>query len=552
MFCNKGNVNILTALLLRTGITDMVVCPGSRNAVLVHNFHQLTLQHDNFNVFPVTDERSAGFVALGLSVARDCRPVAVCVTSGSALLGTLPAVAEAYYRHIPLLVISADRPARWVGQLDGQTLPQAEALQPYTKTFNLDETHSPDDDVWCRDKVCAALLQLQADGGRPAHINVPLTDPLFGFGTAALPDCRPIEEYTTATNTPALPPALATKLLSARLPALLIGQNDREWSDIVNELDSHNRLLVLPELIGNCAGSRRMALLEQRPELLQELAPDLVIHAGGNLVGKQVKLTLRHMTACSVVRIEPGRSLPDTFCHLDAVVRGNTADVFRALRRILPTGNAAVRNAKSRLSAAQNRTPAPNNDMQYRVMAALAERLSATSGKTPIAAVHLANSTIVRTAALCFDSGILPFRCNRGVNGIEGSLSAAVGHALGTVGLNLVLIGDLSFFYDQNALWNKALGRNLRIVLFNNGGGRIFHHLPGLEASPACKAYVAAAHHTSAQGIAASYGLEYIAARTEAEAVAAFGTLLSPGGQRPVLLEVLVEADVHPTETKPT
>ena len=134
MYCNKANANQLTALLIAHGIRDIVVCPGSRNGVLAHNFHAAPL----LNAHPVTDERSAGFVALGLALATG-KPAAVCVTSGSALLATLPAVSEAYYRHIPLIVISADRPPQWIGQMDGQTLPQQHALQPYADTYNIIE-----------------------------------------------------------------------------------------------------------------------------------------------------------------------------------------------------------------------------------------------------------------------------------------------------------------------------------------------------------------------------------------------------------------------------
>lgn len=122
MFCNKKNVNLLTALLQAHSIHHIVICPGSRNAVLAHNFNE-----GRFTLHPVTDERSAGFVALGL-IAATSQPVAVCVTSGSAVLGLHPAVAEAQERHLPLLVISADRPACWIGQLDGQTLPQPSAF----------------------------------------------------------------------------------------------------------------------------------------------------------------------------------------------------------------------------------------------------------------------------------------------------------------------------------------------------------------------------------------------------------------------------------------
>ena len=128
MYSHKENINILTALLLDKGITDAVVCPGSRNAPIIYNLNEAP----GMNCHPVTDERSAGFYALGLAQAT-ARPVAVCVTSGSALLNVAPAVAEARYQHIPLIVVSADRPRQWIGQLDGQTLPQQGAFGPLVR-----------------------------------------------------------------------------------------------------------------------------------------------------------------------------------------------------------------------------------------------------------------------------------------------------------------------------------------------------------------------------------------------------------------------------------
>ena len=128
MYSNKENINILTALLVKHHVRQAVVCPGSRNAPIVHNLNECP----DIECYPVTDERSAGFFALGLALNEgEPSPVAICVTSGTALLNLLPAVAEAYYQHIPLVVISADRPEQWIDQLDGQTLPQPHALQGF-------------------------------------------------------------------------------------------------------------------------------------------------------------------------------------------------------------------------------------------------------------------------------------------------------------------------------------------------------------------------------------------------------------------------------------
>lgn len=138
MFSNKNNVNQLTSLLKLHDVEFAVVCPGSRNAPIVHNLNEAGIE-----CFPVTDERSAGFYALGMSLKIGMKPVAVCVTSGTALLNLMPAVAEAYYQHVPLIIISADRPADKIDQLDGQTLHQPNALEPYAlKSVNIPEAYT--------------------------------------------------------------------------------------------------------------------------------------------------------------------------------------------------------------------------------------------------------------------------------------------------------------------------------------------------------------------------------------------------------------------------
>jgi len=185
VYSNKENVNILTALLVRHGIRHAVVCPGSRNAPIVHNLDACP----QITCYPVTDERSAGFYALGMAQALQ-QPVVVCVTSGSALLNLAPAVAEAYYQHRQVVVISADRPQQWIDQLDGQTLPQPDALGRFVaKAVTLPEPHDDEERWYCNRLVNEALVAAHA----PVHINVPISEPLFNFSVQALPDERRIE-----------------------------------------------------------------------------------------------------------------------------------------------------------------------------------------------------------------------------------------------------------------------------------------------------------------------------------------------------------------------
>ena len=241
MFSNKKNVNILTALLAAHGIRHAVVCPGSRNAPIVHNLNE----HPDIVCYPVTDERSAGFYAIGMMQALD-EPVVVCVTSGTALLNLAPAVAEAWYQHLPLIVVSADRPEPWIDQLDGQTLPQPGALGRFVRrTVSLPET----EEWYCNRLVNEALLDAMADDARPVHINVPITEPLFSFDVPQLPDVRMVMRTSPARDYDCLHPALVDGLTAARRPMIVFGQTNPHYFEGIDVDHLFSHVIVLHEAL---------------------------------------------------------------------------------------------------------------------------------------------------------------------------------------------------------------------------------------------------------------------------------------------------------------
>ncbi len=514
MFCDTYQVNQLTSLLLAHDFHHVVVCPGSRNATIVHNLnevgHQITLH-------PVTDERSAAFVALGMVLALQ-EPVAVCVTSGSALLNCIPAVAEAFYRHLPLLVISADRPQRMLGQLDGQTLPQVGALQPYCATYQVDPTTDDASQRVNNRRINEALLSLRNQGGRPAHINVSIEEPMFSFTTPHLPQERAISTVRPIHHHP-LPQDVVQLISSARLPVLLLGQYERgDLRKEVDDLDRQAQLLVLPEIISDVRGSYRMNAFDGMVASDTSLVPDVVVQVGGNFVHKAFKAALRQSPHCRVIRIAEEDALADTFDHLCLQVHAPASEALKQLAEQLPHAHRGVTEAVQRLDhawsemASQNSTAASDTLTLDSTLQALSEAIDHYHEPFTL---HLANSSAVRVAGRHFESGSFPIFCNRGTNGIEGSLSTAVGYALQMWGLSIVVIGDLSFFYDVNALWNTHLPHNLRILLLNNGRGGIFDHLPGLNQSPARAEYIAAGHqHFTGEGIAHSFHVGYRCAQS--------------------------------------
>lgn len=526
MFCDKENINLLTALLPQYGVRHVVVCPGSRNAALAHNFDE----SPDLECYPVTDERSAGFVALGLSLAQHA-PVAVCVTSGSALLGVLPAAAEATYQHQGIIVISADRPQAWIGQLDGQTMPQQGTLDTFVgKSVSIPEPHTEDERWMCRRQICEALMENQKSHHPSVHINVPLSEPLFSFTTEALPDVKAIT-LTTDID------CVVQEFQQAQRPMLVSGQLSSSTAGV--EALTRQPIVFLHEKL--CCGDPHslpelaLQVLQSDPYKEQEeYAPDFIVYIGGNTVSKLLRHTLRRYAQhAKVVMVSETGELQDITQHADVVLQVNSVENF--LQRM-----ADAEFTESAFSARWNRLLEDCAARAHRLHPVYSQAMAIQLfeeqiAEAPNAAVFYGNSSSVRLGEIFARHYNF---CNRGLNGIEGSLSTAVGYSLAYEGQTYCIIGDLSFFYDQNALWNNALRGNLRILLINNGGGSIFRMLPGLEDSPARDNLASAQHSTTAEGLCQQYFIEYRTAHQEATLREGISWLIQTESDRPLLLEV--------------
>lgn len=217
MYSDKKNILQLVALLKAHGVRKIVLCPGSRNAAIVHTLANI----EDFTCYSVTDERSAGFFAIGLSL-QGGGPAAVCCTSGSALLNLHPAVAEAFYQQVPLIVISADRPAAWIGQMDGQTLPQPHVFGTLVKmSVNLPEVHTEEDEWFCNRLINEAILETTHHGKGPVHINVPISEPIYRFTAKTLPEVRVITRYQG------------------------LSVYDRDYKELIERLNKYNKRMVV-------------------------------------------------------------------------------------------------------------------------------------------------------------------------------------------------------------------------------------------------------------------------------------------------------------------
>lgn len=539
MYSSKQNVNILTSLLVRFGIRQAVVCPGSRNAPITHNLHECP----EINCHSITDERSAGFHALGMCQILN-EPVVVCVTSGTALLNLLPAVAEAYYQHQPLIVVSADRPLPWIGQMDGQTLPQVQALGEFVKkAICLPEPHQEEEYWHCNRLINEALIAAKRDESGPVHINVPIAEPLFEWTEAQLPTERKIEfvaPFQWSDNTKSDDTyihVLLDALHKATRPLIVIGQMKAGSlsSALISRIENLNyTVLHEPLSIDERAScmDEAMALIENNDYFL----PDFILYLGDALVSKRAKRFLRKARQATCWVVNTDGKLYDTFMNLSGVLQAQPAQVLAHISR---KGNEQYFNCwktvrQRALACRESFVPNYSQMQAVRLFEEIAVKLSVSS------LFHYANSMAIRLANIYSKHYVY---CNRGVNGIEGTLSTAAGCAVVSDQLTYCIIGDLSFFYDQNALWNLNLRGNLRILLLNNGGGGIFHQLPGLEHSAARDTLITAAHHTTAAGICMENAITYHAVHDSTELPTALEYLTMATSDRPILVEVFTDMD---------
>jgi len=534
MYSDKKNILQLVALLEAHQVTKVVLCPGSRNAPLIHTLST----HPSFTCYPATDERSAGFFALGLAL-NGGQPVAVCCTSGSALLNLHPAVAEAFYQNIPLVVISADRPAAWIGQMDGQTLPQPNVFQSLVKrSVNLPEIHTDEDEWYCNRLVNEALLETNHHGKGPVHINVPISEPLFQFTTEKLPSVRVITRYQGLNIYDRDYRELIDRMNGYGRRMIIVGQMnliylfDKKYTKALYKhfawLTEHLSNQTIP---GIPVKNFDAALYAMPEEKIEQMTPELLITYGGHVVSKRLKNFLRKHPPKEHWHVSPTGEVIDLYGALTTIIE---MDPFEFLEKIAGMIDSRTPEYPRVWENYCNTIPEP--EFAYSEMAAIGSLIKKLPEQC---ALHLANSSTIRYSQLYALPSTVEVCCNRGTSGIEGSLSTAIGYAAASSKLNFIVIGDLSFFYDMNALWLSSIRPNVRILLLNNGGGGIFHTLPGLDMSGTSHKFVTAVHQTSAKGWAEERGFVYQRVEDEDGLNGAMESFTQPDAlEQPMLVEV--------------
>jgi len=536
VFTDKNSILQLVALLKEHEVKNVVLCPGSRNSPIVHTL----VSHSYFNCHSVTDERSAGFFAMGLAL-HGGKPAAIVCTSGTALLNIHPAVAEAFYQQIPLIVISADRPQGRIGQMDGQTVPQPHVFGSLVKkSVSLPEGNTEEDILYCNRLINEALLELNHHGKGPVHINVPLAEPLFSFTTPELPEVRVITRYQGLNIYDRDYNQLIAKLNKYNRRLMVVGQMtliylfEKKISKLIYKhfawLTEHLGNRTVPGMAIRNFDTLLYTLSEEEKE---KLKPELVITYGGHTVSKRLKKFLRTHPPKEHWHVSLDGEIIDQFGCLTTVIEIDPLEFIEKVAPLMENKPCPYPQVWETLS---KNIPAP--EFAYSEMSAIGALIKSL----PLScSLHLGNSSPIRYAQLYTLPEEVEVLGNRGTSGIDGSLSTALGYAYTSDKINFIILGDLSFFYDMNALWNAHIRPNVRILLINNGGGEIFQAIPGFKMPEETQRYVTASHSTSAKGWALERNFQYTAVHNTDELTAALPGFAGLEANSPMLLEVFTD-----------
>lgn len=509
------------------GVRHIVLSPGSRSAALTLAFSR----HQGFEMQVVMDERAAGFIALGIAQQTGV-PVVLLCTSGSAAYNLAPAIAEAFFQQIPLLVLTADRPKEWTHQYDGQTIYQYEIYGKHVKkSLELPGDYSHKDSVWAINRIVNEGLDLAGHlPFGPVHINVPIREPFYPAAEEALmasPDVRVIHQIETQLQ-------LGSETWNTLIgewedaPKILIvgGQHpvSERLNSVLAKITEEFEVPVVGDSVANLSGSEQFIyhqdLILSGKQANSDLVPDLLITYGLSLMSKELKIFLRnnrptihwHISSDGVWA-DPLQSVTHHI-GLDAVYFFET--FFEKVDYQLFVQNSELDNDSAYLEkwkgldrgvARKIADYLKNQDTLTDLVAidTLLDHIGTTSQ------LHIGNSMPIRYVnALGKTDGFAGLFCNRGTSGIDGSLSSAIGAALVNDQPTIALLGDVSFLYDRNGLLIESLPQNLKIVVINNGGGNIFRMIDGPANQPELERFFETKHSFSAKRTAEDASIRYL------------------------------------------
>ena len=537
---NKPGIYTLIMACRHFGVEDVIICPGSRNAPLTLSFNRSGL----FRCHSLADERSAGFFALGTALATG-RPVAIVCTSGSAAANFAPALAEAFYLRQPVIAITADRPLAWTDQGNGQTIRQEGIYNNFTvDAFSLISEPRSSDDHWLnRRRLSAVFAKAIASNRGPIHINVPVSEPLYGMDQYSADATLFYSCTPTATVLPKSGlKAFANAFNHSEKVMILVGQMipNEKLSAVLGRYAALPNVVILTETTSNIAVNGAVDTIDRLimatdTNVVKTLMPQLLISLGGYIVSKKIKALLRETSELRHWHVNPYDEELDTFRNLTDEIHMVPEVFLKNLEpHLIPPPSDYHAQWDTVKQAAQNGHEEAVRSLPYSDLAVF--RTIHLSLTKPVN-LHIANSSPIRYIQLFGAKAGVHYYCNRGTSGIDGCSSTAVGFAKARgVEDHILITGDTAFLYDSNAFWNRNFPKNLKTIVINNGGGGIFRIIEGPKTAEELEGFFETEHPVDMKALATAYGQEYSLVESEIE--------LSPGLNRlfdnpgPAILEI--------------
>ncbi len=535
-------IHNIAEICAKKGIQDVILSPGSRCAPLTIAF----ARHSQIQEKTISDERVAGFIALGMAQYTGKTVPLIC-TSGTASLNYAPAITEAYYQHIPLLVLTADRPPEWIDQRDGQTIRQRDIYQNHIKgSFELPVDYSHPDAVWQINRIVSEAINLsQEEPKGPVHINIPLREPFYPTEEIIFDsDVQVIEKMEAEKDlTPTQWKSLQKEVEKFDKVLVIAGQEQKQQG-LRNTLFDAQKTPIISDLISNIQSENSihhhdLILSNVNTTQKEVLQPDLLITYGKSVISKSIKLFVREYKPKQHWHIQTEGQVADTYQCLSKIIPV-TIDKFLmnislSSKDYLNTWKEEEQKAKTHREAYFKEIPFGEFMVFDKIMNTIPEKSH----------LHLANSMTVRYANFFDNPKQLHIFANRGTSGIDGSTSTTVGTALTSLDtINTLITGDLSFFYDRNAFWHNYLPNNLRIIVLNNHGGGIFRMINGPASQPELEPYFETKQQLNTENTAKDFGLEYTLCEDEEDLKKAFETFFKES-KNAKLLEATSEAALN-------
>lgn len=530
----------LVALLPEYGVKEVVCSPGSRNAAILQEIEST----NSLRKKVVVDERTAGFVALGMSMVSG-RPVALVCTSGSAVLNYSPAIAEAFYQGLPLIVISADRPLEWIDQDDSQTIRQPGVLSHIVKaSYDIDGESSHEEYLWYTNRIVNEGLNKALDEKKgPVHFNIHLNGLVLPVSKGDS-DVRLPRKIDVLKPTPRLEgkviKELALKALDKKvmLIAGFMPPDNRLQKGILSLLRLPN-VCIMAETVSNLHLPSECYMVDtllfpMSQEEKEMIRPDIAISMGGALVSRKLKELLRSYPPRQHWTLNQSDNLIDCFQSLSLKIECPAGNFVATFAKLLGNCQKHISSEEipvygNTVSVLRKRYHKSFRGIPWSDLKALNIVLNSLPEETNL---FLSNGTSVRYGQ------IIPYKpthatySNRGVSGIEGSTSTAIGGSLLYDRTTCLITGDMSFMYDISALGIGLTSRLMKIIVLDNGGGDIFRFIGATKNLPIREKYLCIGKEIPVDLHAAANGWAYFYADSEkklhAELEEFFSTGISP------------------------